>query len=130
MKKYIASLFVAGSLLFASCSNTEQIGNFDSKRWKSDKYACEGDRKQMQADFEEIRKQLYGREEKDIRALLGSPDGEELMSRGQRMFYYYLEPGMQCTQKGKISEANKAEVRFNATYKVSEITYTRPLVLQ
>ncbi|MFD2245072.1 hypothetical protein [Pontibacter ruber] len=110
-------------LLLVSCSEPARIEGFDSDTWKSDKFACKGNRQQMVEKFEDIRRSLYGRTENDIKDILGKPDGEQLMRRGQRVFYYYLEPGTQCTVKGKLSEANRAEVRFNALHKVSEITY-------
>lgn len=128
MSKFISWSIIICSVFFsAACSESAQLDGFDSKSWKNDAKACKGTRQKMQTDFEAIRKELYGRQEKEIRAILGKPDGEELMARGQRLFYYYLESGTQCDQKDLISLANKAEIRFNALTKVSEITYTYPL---
>jgi hypothetical protein len=110
-------------LLFVSCSEPARVEGFDSETWKSDKLACKGSRQQLADSFERIRRGLYGRTENDIKDILGKPDGEQLMKRGQRVFYYYLESGTQCSVKGKLSEANRAEVRFNALNRVSEITY-------
>ena len=116
-----------GGLLLASCSEPARVDGFDSDSWKSDKSGCANVRRDMQNDFEQVRRQLYGKEEPDIIDILGRPDGEQLMARGQRIFYYYLESGSQCEQKNNLSEANRAEVRFNALNRVSEITYLRPL---
>ncbi|QCR21670.1 hypothetical protein [Pontibacter sp. SGAir0037] len=127
MKKTYLLLLLLGGLLFSSCSEPARIEGFDSSTWINDKNACNGTRAEMQRDFDAIRKELYGKEEKEIRDILGKPDGEQLMSRGQRMFYYYLEAGSQCQENNKLSTANKAEIRFNSLNKVSEITYTRPL---
>lgn len=125
MKKYIL-LGVLFPLLL-SCSEPVRIDGFESTAWQKDKKACEGQRSQMMGEFESIRRELYGRPEAEIKDILGKPDGEQLMRRGQRVFIYYLEPGGQCNERNKLSEANRAEVRFNALGKVSEITYLRPL---
>ncbi|WP_242928267.1 hypothetical protein [Pontibacter vulgaris] len=114
-------------ILLISCSEPARIEGFDSKEWKSDRAGCNGTRQEMQQKFESIRTGLYGRPEKEIIDILGRADGEALMARGQRVFYYYLEPGTQCQKKNFLSEANRAEVRFNALNRVSEITYIRPL---
>ncbi len=118
---------LVGSLLLASCSEPARMEGFDSDSWKSDKAGCASVRQGMQVDFEQVRRKLYGKEEPEIIDILGKPDGEQLMARGQRIFYYYLESGSQCEQKNNLSEANRAEVRFNALNRVSEITYLRPL---
>lgn len=103
------------------------MAGFDSAKWKQDKKGCQEQRRTMLHDFDNIRLDLYGRTEDDIKDILGKPDAEQLMRRGQRVFIYYLEAGEQCTERNKLSEANRAEVRFNALHKVSEITYLRPL---
>lgn len=81
----------------------------------------------MTAEFDAIRKELYGKPENEVKDILGKPDAEQLMSRGQRLFIYYLEAGSQCEKRNQLSNANRAEVRFNALNKVSEITYLRPI---
>jgi hypothetical protein len=125
MKKLIP--FALLVVLFGACTEPTRMAGFDSDTWQQDKKGCQGMRSQMIADFEQIRRDLYGLPEADIKDILGKPDAEQLMSRGQRMFFYYLEPGSQCDQRNRLSEANRAEVRFNALHKVSEITYLRPI---
>ena len=126
MKALSPLLFLAFPLLL-SCSKPARMAGFDSTQWQQDKNGCNGTRQQMIPDFERVRLELYGKSESDIQDILGKPDGEQLMSRGQRLFLYYLEPGTQCDQRNKLSEANRAEVRFNALSNVSEITYLRPI---
>ncbi|TXK46398.1 hypothetical protein FVR03_10970 [Pontibacter qinzhouensis] len=115
------------SLLLVACSEPAQIEGFDSTGWKADRLGCAGTREKMQQEFEQVRQELYTKGEAEIISILGRPDGEQLMARGQRIFYYYLEPGSQCKQKNNLSEANRAEVRLNALNKVSEVTYLRPI---
>lgn len=125
MKKYF--LFSLMLPLLLSCSEPTRLAGFDSDKWQQDKKGCQNQRRQMIPDFEKIRRELYGRPEAEVKDILGKPDAEQLMRRGQRIFIYYLEPGAQCNERNKLSEANRAEVRFNALSKVSEITYLRPI---
>ncbi|MBD1395985.1 hypothetical protein H9Q13_02310 [Pontibacter sp. JH31] len=113
-----------------ACSEPTRITGFDSNKWQQDKKGCQNNRQQLVPEFESIRRELYGRTEGEIKDILGKPDAEQLMSRGQRLFIYYLEPGAQCQQRNKLSDANRAEVRFNALNKVSEITYLRPITIK
>lgn len=128
MKKLLSPVLLLVLPLLLGCSEPARIPGFDSDAWQQDKKGCNGTRNQLATDFEKIRRELYGKSEGDIKAILGRPDGEQLMSRGQRVFLYYLEPGSQCKQANKLSHANRAEVRFNALNHVSEITYLRPLL--
>lgn len=109
------------------CTNPTRIAGFDSEKWQLDKRGCQGQRSTMVNEFDNIRRELYGLPEEEVKDILGKPDAEQLMRRGQRVFIYYFEPGSHCSERNKLSEANRAEVRFNALSKVSEITYLRPL---
>jgi hypothetical protein len=112
--------------LLNACSTPESLRDFDSEKWKNDLYGCEGGRGQLVDEFEKIRKELYGQKEYVLRNVLGKPDTEELLERSQRIYFYYLEPGTQCTDRSRLSEANRVEVRINSLGKVSEITYKEP----
>lgn len=120
-------LFIPLLCVVLSCSQKASIAGFDSDNWKKDKKGCQAQRSTLLHDFDTIRLALYGKPENDIKDILGKPDAEQLMRRGQRVFIYYLEPGSQCSERNKLSEANRIEVRFNALQKVSEITYLRPI---
>jgi hypothetical protein len=125
MKTY--SFYALFLIMLMGCADPARISGFDSEKWKQDKKGCQGQRSTMVSDFETIRRDLYGRPEAEVKDILGKPDAEQLMRRGQRVFIYYFEPGSQCKERNKLSEANRAEVRFNALSKVSEITYLRPV---
>ncbi|MBF8962187.1 hypothetical protein I0P70_02920 [Pontibacter sp. FD36] len=114
-------------MLLLGCADPTRIEGFDSDKWQQDKRGCQGQRSTMVKEFDGIRRELYGRPEEEVKDILGKPDAEQLMRRGQRVFIYYFEPGSHCSERNKLSEANRAEVRFNALSKVSEITYLRPL---
>ena len=121
----IPGLFVVG--LLYSCSTPDSLKDFDSDTWKEDRYACAGKRGELVDDFEKIRKDLYGQKEYVLRNLLGKPDNEELLERSQRIYFYYIETGGQCSDRSKLSEANRVEVRINSLGKVSEVTYYEPI---
>ncbi|MFD2999274.1 hypothetical protein ACFS7Z_02790 [Pontibacter toksunensis] len=113
--------------LLHACGTPESLKDFDSDSWKEDRYACGGKRGELVNDFEKIRKDLYGKKEYVLRNLLGKPDSEELLERSQRIYFYYVEPGGQCSDRSKLSEANRVEVRINSLGKVSEVTYHEPI---
>ncbi|MDX5421116.1 MAG: hypothetical protein LPK14_02605 [Hymenobacteraceae bacterium] len=126
LRRYLSTpLFVL--LILGACSTPESLQGFDSETWKADRYGCEGGRQAMVDEFEGIRRELYGKKEYVIRNVLGKPDSEELLERNQRIYYYYIEPGTQCTERNRLSEANRVEVRINPTGKVSEVTYKAPV---
>ncbi|RAU81997.1 hypothetical protein [Pontibacter arcticus] len=110
-----------------ACYVPDTLKGFDSETWKADRFGCESKRKNLVQDFDKIRKELYGKKEFIVRNVLGKPDHEELLERSTRIYYYYFEPGAQCDDRSKMSEANRAEVRINSLGKVSEVTYKRPL---
>ncbi|WP_276499719.1 hypothetical protein [Pontibacter litorisediminis] len=128
-KRFLAIPFL-GLLLLGACSTPESMRDFDSETWKSDRLGCANQRAGLVDDFEKIRKELYGKKEYVVRNVLGKPDSEELMERSQRIYFYYIEPGEHCQEKGrrtKLSEANRVQVRINSLGKVSEITYYKPV---
>ncbi|MBB6610102.1 hypothetical protein H7F15_03545 [Pontibacter sp. Tf4] len=126
MKKLNTLLVIVTCLLTVACSTPESLKGFDSDSWKADKNACKGERGNLTPEFEKIRKELYGKKEYVVRNVLGKPDKEDLLKRSQRIYYYYLEPGSQCTDATTLSDAFRAEVRINSLGKVSEITYNYP----
>lgn len=123
---FIVPVFLMAGFI-TSCTTPESLQNFDSETWKEDRYGCGGKRGELADDFEEIRKELYGKKEYVLRNLLGKPDSEELLERSQRIYFYFLEPGTHCTDRSALSEAKRVEVRINSLGKVSEITYNKPI---
>lgn len=114
-------------LLFSSCSTPESFKNFDSDSWKDDRYACNNKRGELVDDFEALKQDLIGKKEYVVRNLLGKPDNEELLEGNQRNYFYYIEPGSQCSERNRMSEANWVGVRINAIGKASEVFYKNPL---
>lgn len=97
MKRYFFSLLLS-SLLFG-CSTPESLQNFDSDKWIADRMGCNGDRAILVDDLEALREDLYGKKEYILRRVLGKPDQEVLLERSERIYYYYIESGSQCSGK-------------------------------
>ncbi|MHA6248444.1 hypothetical protein ACXYMU_10935 [Pontibacter sp. CAU 1760] len=124
--RIVYTLLVCGLAGLGACGTPDGFEDFDSAAWKKDSFACAGDRQKLVEDFEQVRKELYGKKEYVLRNVLGRPDSEELLERNQRIYYYYIEPGTQCSDRTALSAANRVEVRINALGKVSEVAYNHP----
>ncbi|CAN5897042.1 hypothetical protein BH24BAC1_BH24BAC1_01750 [soil metagenome] len=123
----IPSIFLLLFLMGGGCSQKIEEGAFDSPAWKGDSFACKGERQRLVPAFQDLRVRLFGHNPKEVIALFGRPDAEELRAGSERVFIYYVEPGPQCEPKRGASEANKVQVRFNALNQVSEVSYTQPI---
>ncbi len=128
MLKHFVFFGLLCCLFLSSCYAPDSWSGFDSETWKADRYGCKGDRKEIIEEFEKIRRDMYGKREIVIRNTLGKPDQEELMAGNQRIYFYYLEKGEQCTDYRVRSEANWVEVRITAVGKISEVSYRYPTV--
>lgn len=125
-QKSILFFFILSTGL-SGCQPEIDTGNFDTAKWKSDPLGCKGIRPELVAALEAIRPNLYRHNNRAIIKVLGRPDAEELRAGNQKVFFYYLEEGPQCTQKDHFSKADKVLIRFNAMNQVSEVSYSQPL---
>ncbi|MDQ4139173.1 MAG: hypothetical protein M3142_01485, partial [Bacteroidota bacterium] len=114
-------------ILSGGCRPKITFPDFDSKTWKSDAYGCQDLRSKMIPKLKKIRPELKGLAIPQIMGALGKPDSEALLPNNERIYYYYLQPGDQCQNKRELSTANKLQIRFNATEKVSEVTFEQPV---
>ena len=106
-------------MLAAACEQPlPTLEGIDLSQWKNDKNGCLGARKLSIQLLQDQKKKLQGLTEMQVIELLGRPDQNELYSRNQKFFYYLLEPGKAC---GKIADAKRLSVRFNATGRAKEI---------
>lgn len=110
------------ALVFYSCSQPIDVEGFDAKAWKSDKRACNNSR----ADYEQVivaaRNQLVGSTQEDIIRFLGRPEKQELYTRGQKFYIYYLSPSPECDENiNPTGPSRYLYVRFSALNKVNEI---------
>ncbi|RNI27599.1 hypothetical protein EFA69_15885 [Rufibacter immobilis] len=103
-----------------SCSSGENKFGFDAVSWKNDLNGCKGTRVQQKAKVEEIRLQLLGLNEREIRKLFGKPDSEELMERSNKVYIYFITPGPKCEQATQATTKTALTVRMDALGVVRE----------
>lgn len=124
MNLKVAFLLLISLLLETGCRNKVSIEGFDVQKWRSDKGGCDGKRQQVKEDFIRIKNQLKGHTSSEIIEYLGKPDKEDLYTRNQKFYYYYLEPGKHCEKSLEVSDAERIVIRFSAVDRATEINYS------
>lgn len=109
------------SFVVLSCSTPlPELEGVDTKVWKSDKYACLNERSKFIGSITTQKDKLKSLTEDDMIALLGRPDENELYTRNQKFYRYFLEPGPTC---GSSSDhPKKLIIRFNAIGLAKEVS--------
>lgn len=117
----LLSSFTIILLINVSCGKSLPVlDQVDLDVWKNDKLACQGKRISMSAAIQSQSEKLLALSEKEIIQLLGKPDENELYTRNQKFYYYFLEPSKACSDTVR-GEAKKLVVRFNATGLAREV---------
>ncbi|AYA36423.1 hypothetical protein D3Y59_04745 [Hymenobacter oligotrophus] len=106
------------------------MSGFDATAWKQDARGCKGQRRALFNTLYQQRDALYGVHIGAVSELLGSPDEEELQEQVQRVYYYYLEPGGQCTPGSTAPKSRRLMVRFGSLGTVTEMLPTAPAPAQ
>jgi hypothetical protein len=107
-------------LFLVACGKSlPDIKGFDRDRWKNDRNGCGMQRAALSDAVLLSKDQLLGLSEMDIVAVLGNPDQQELYSRNQKFYRYYLEPNDKCSSPS--THPKKLVVRFNAVGFAKEI---------
>ena len=110
-------------LVLAACSQPITINNFDQEAWIADKDGCNGTRKEIVILLEQNKDKILGKDQAQIKTLLGLPDMHEIYRRSQRFYIYSIEPGSSCKNyKADKTQANLT-LRFNAMGRVHEVVY-------
>jgi hypothetical protein len=109
--------------LITSCKNKIELQEFDTARWIADKGGCTGDRKELALELVKIKSRFKGHSSDDVVATLGKPDKEDLHSRNQKFYYYFIEPGPHCTNKYLKSESDVVTFRISAMNRVTEVNF-------
>ncbi|MDX2189029.1 MAG: hypothetical protein SFY32_04130 [Bacteroidota bacterium] len=79
-----------------SCNSKIDLGNFSSINWKTDAYACHGQRKFQFDLLKNYKENMYGLTENGVVEILGMPNKQNLNERNRKTYFYYLEPGDKC----------------------------------
>ncbi len=115
-KKIIPAL----SLLFLlGCGSSPNLGDFDSKLWKSDVKGCSGQRVSQAKEIDEIKSELLGLHHKKIVKILGPPEEQELYKRSQNYYSYFVDPGTDCDSS--TQNPRKLVIRFTALGIANEV---------
>ena len=109
-------------ILFSSCRSAVDIENFDEAAFQSDPDGCLGIRADMKETLFAADAQFKSLTQEEISATLGKPDRQELTSRSQKYFVYYIEPAPSCTGDSTAAPLT-LYVRFSAVNRASEIKY-------
>jgi hypothetical protein len=116
---WLSLVFVA--VLFVSCGKSlPDLEGFDEKSWKEDKDGCGNKRSKMITAIKSEKGKLLSLNEGQVIRILGRPDRNELFTRNQKFFEYFLEPSPECSADSTQS-ALKLVVRFNAMGLAKEV---------
>lgn len=105
-------------LLLTACGKSPEIAGFDAQKWREDAHGCKGYREKVAGFLITGRKELIGRNEKEIKNFLGKPDSQEIQTRGQHYFIYEIKGGSTCNENGAPGQLR---IRFDALNRVSEL---------
>ena len=108
-------------LIFLSCDKPlPTLEGIDARRWEEDKNACNGARTAMRESIGKEKEKLLSLTQMQIVKLLGRPDQNELSTRNQKFFYYFLEPAPACGN-ATDSLGARLSIRFNAVGLAKEV---------
>jgi hypothetical protein len=114
-------LFSLVLIVLFSCGPTApDLEGIDTELWKSDKYGCLQQRQQFIAAITSQKDKLKSLTEDDVIDLLGRPDQNELYSRNQKFYRYFLEPGPSC--ENAMANPKRLIIRFNAIGLAKEVS--------
>jgi hypothetical protein len=121
LREFYLILYISLSinLITSSCEDQLKIEGFDSETWKKDGEGCSGKRKEQLQVLLDSKEKIAGNSEQRIMNFLGSPDRNDLYTRRQKFFIYYIDPGPHCPDKGTRHEM--LIIRFNATGYANEV---------
>lgn len=116
------SLFVVFTLLL-SCQTVVDIEHFDEEAFRSDPNGCLGIRASMKDTLFAADTHFKSLTQEEIYATLGKPDRQELASRSQKYYVYYIDPAPNCAGSDDQSSPLTLYIRFSATNRASEVKY-------
>ena len=123
LKKYIylSFLFIMACGLIAGCQEKPALTGFDQVAWRQDVRSCNNIRPKLISALNKVTPQLIGLRHNTIIEILGKPEGNSLEKSGQRVYYYFVEAGPQCSNKTNFKESKKLFLRFDALDRVNKI---------
>ena len=116
-------LFAFSTVLILGCQTAIDIDNFDKEAFRSDPNGCLGIRATMKDPLFAADTHFKSLTQEEIYATLGKPDRQELASRSQKYFVYYIDPAPNCADGSDESAPLTLYIRFSATNRASEVKY-------
>ena len=113
-------VFISQSGCSRKKKKINRLQEFESALWIEDKNGCSGDRLDLKDQILSLKHNMRGLKTSDIESYLGKPDAQELYSRSQRYYIYFLEPGPKCDNAKENPQA--LFVRFSAVGIANEFT--------
>jgi hypothetical protein len=112
--------FVSVLLIFSCSKPLPSLEGIDLSKWQEDKNGCNNVRGISRETLDKQKTKLLALDEMQIVTLLGRPDQNELSTRNQKFFYYFLAPSGSCG--GKHAEnPERLIIRFNAVGLAKEV---------
>lgn len=109
---------------WAGCASKKKkirkLENFNSETWMTDKNGCTGARLTLKDNLLKSKHFMRGLKAEQIEDYLGKPDAQDLRSRSQRYYIYFLDPGPKCENAREHPQA--LFVRFSAVGIANEFT--------
>lgn len=119
MKKTSLLLFTLLMTVCIGCTNPKDLGNFDTEKWQGDINGCSGDRAEMIDALIEIKTKFLGLYQKTVIKALGQPENQELYSRSQTFYVYYIDAASSC--EGSVEDPRILEIRFTSLGIANEV---------
>ena len=115
--------FIFFFILLPGCHSPVDIDNFDEAAFRSDPEGCLGIRANMKDLLFAADTHFKSLSQEAIYATLGKPDRQELASRSQKYFVYYIDPAPECQGNDTSSLPLTLYIRFSAMNRASEVKY-------
>lgn len=115
-------IIVLSSFLLISCHTAVDIKDFDEAAFRADPNGCSGARSDLKESLFTADRYLKGLTQEEIWATLGKPDRQELATRSQKYYVYYVDPAPACSGDSTDLPLTLF-VRFSAMNRASEVKY-------
>ena len=118
-------LLIPLTIVLLGCQTFVDVDGFDEEAFQSDPNGCLGIRAAMKDTLFAVDTQFKTLTQEEIYATLGKPDRQELASRSQKYFVYYVDPAPNCegVDSTAVAPPLTLYVRFSAMNRASEIKY-------
>jgi hypothetical protein len=107
-------------LIFSCGKPLPSLEGIDLGKWKEDKNGCNSFRGASRETLDKQKEKLLALDEMQIVELLGRPDQNELSTRNQKFFYYFLAPSEACPGDHQ-AHPERLIIRFNALGLAKEV---------